>query len=194
MSDTVGFILHYVIYGLVQVLPAAGYGVHGYRCSVGKYDLHVTCFKPYLGPPHMRGDMCMALGVVWVCPWHCWWALCGHWESVQWVDGPLSVPLHFSGTGGFIGGPHVAIGKLFYRLMANSHSHSVWALEAVCPMVCFIPCPLDISFTHPFHTNRSQTVLCSHQALTWHQDWTWLGLCVSWFTSSHLPCHLIHSP
>src|SRR5882724_1664122 len=126
MSDTAGFVLHHVIYGSVQVLPTVGYSVHGYRCSVGKSDPWVTCFKPYLGPPHMRGDMCLALGVVWACPWHCWWALCGHWESVQWVDGHLSVPIHFLGTGGFIGGPHVAIGSLFDGLMALCQSHSIF--------------------------------------------------------------------
>ena len=48
MSDTAGFILHCVIYGSVQVLPMPGYGVHGYGCSVGKSDLWVTCFKPYM--------------------------------------------------------------------------------------------------------------------------------------------------
>src|SRR5882724_11481349 len=42
-----GFILHCVIYGSVWVLPMAGYGVHGYRCSVGKSDPWVTHFKPY---------------------------------------------------------------------------------------------------------------------------------------------------
>jgi len=46
MSDTTGFILYHVIYGLVQVLPTAGYSAHGYRCSVEKSDLQVTCFEP----------------------------------------------------------------------------------------------------------------------------------------------------
>src|SRR5882724_3132682 len=78
--------------------------------------------------------------------------------------------------GVFLGGPNVAIGNLFYWLMADSHSHSIWALGAVCTMVCFIPCPPAISFTHPFHTNWSQPVLCSHQVLTLYQDWTWLAL------------------
>jgi len=58
-----------------------------------------------------------------------WRASCGHWESVQWVDGPLSVPLHLLGTGGFIGGPNVAIGCLFDGLMALLQSHSMlWVL------------------------------------------------------------------
>jgi len=46
ISDTVGFVLHHVIYSSVQVLPMAGYGVHRYRCGVGKSDLRVTHFKP----------------------------------------------------------------------------------------------------------------------------------------------------
>jgi len=46
VSDTVGFVLYHVIYGLVQVLPMAGYGVHGYGCGVGKSNLQVTHFKP----------------------------------------------------------------------------------------------------------------------------------------------------
>ena len=90
------------------------------------------------------------------------------------------------GTGGFLGGPNVAIGNLFYWLMANSHSHSFWGLEAVCAMVYFVPCPPTISFTHQFHTDMSQPVLCSHQVLTLHQDLAWLDL-------SHLcltPCLL----
>ena len=47
MSGTMGFISYCVIYGLVRVLPAAGYGVRGYGCRVGKSDPQVTCFKPY---------------------------------------------------------------------------------------------------------------------------------------------------
>ena len=47
MSDTTGFILYCVIYGLVWVLPMVGYGVHRYGCSVGKSDLWDTHFKPY---------------------------------------------------------------------------------------------------------------------------------------------------
>ena len=50
MSDTMGFILHCVIYSLVQVLPTVGYGVHGYMCGVGKSDPWVTHFKPYVHP------------------------------------------------------------------------------------------------------------------------------------------------
>ena len=49
MSDTTGFVLHHVIYSSVWVLPTVGYSVHGYGCSVGKFDPQVTCFKPYLG-------------------------------------------------------------------------------------------------------------------------------------------------
>jgi len=47
MSDTVGFVLYCVIYSSVQVLPTVGYSVHRYRCSVEKYDLQVTHFKPW---------------------------------------------------------------------------------------------------------------------------------------------------
>jgi len=46
MSDTAGFILYHVIYGLVQVLPMAGYGIHGYGCSVG----NLTHGLPILNP------------------------------------------------------------------------------------------------------------------------------------------------
>ena len=96
--------------------------------------------------------------------------------------------------GVFLGGPNVAIGNLFYWLMADSHSHSIWALGAVCTMVCFIPCPPAISFTHLFHTYRSEPVLHSHKVLTLHQDWTRLGLCVPWVALSPLPSHsLTHS-
>src|SRR5882724_8309068 len=48
MSDTAGFVLHCVIYGLVWVLPTVGYGAHGYGCGVGKSDPWVSHFKPYL--------------------------------------------------------------------------------------------------------------------------------------------------
>src|SRR5882724_7778571 len=79
--------------------------------------------------------------------------------------------------------------------MALCHSHSMfWALGAVCAMVCFVPSPPTISFTHPNHPDRSQTVLHSHHVLTLHQQWTWLG----WLCSHlHLaPCLLIlpHTP
>src|SRR5882724_263263 len=47
VSDTAGFILYRVIYGSVQVLPVAGYSVHGYGCGVGKSNPRVTYFKPY---------------------------------------------------------------------------------------------------------------------------------------------------
>jgi len=47
VSDTTGFVLYRVIYGWVRVLPMAGYGVHGYRCGVGKSNPRVTRFKPY---------------------------------------------------------------------------------------------------------------------------------------------------
>src|SRR5882724_10824509 len=97
-----------------------------------------------------------------------WRALCSHWESVQWFDGPLSLPLH------------------------------VWALGAVCAMVCFVPSPPTISFTHPNHPDRSQTVLCLHQVLTLHQQWTWLGwlcphLCLTpcSLTLPHTPCTVL---
>ena len=46
ISDTVGFVLYCVIYGVVQVLPMVGYSVHGYGYSVGNSNLQVTCFKP----------------------------------------------------------------------------------------------------------------------------------------------------
>ena len=59
-----------------------------------------------------------------------------------------------------------------------------WALGAVCAMVCFVPSPPAISFTHHSHTDRSQTALLLHQVLTLHQQWTWLGLCVPWFVPS----------
>jgi len=53
-------------------------------------------------------------------------ALYSHWESVQWVDGPWSLPLHVLGIGGFLGGPYVAIGSLFNGLMALCHFHSMF--------------------------------------------------------------------
>jgi hypothetical protein len=34
-------------YGTVRVLPAMGYGVHGYGCGVGKPDLWYTRVQPY---------------------------------------------------------------------------------------------------------------------------------------------------
>jgi len=54
-------------------------------------------------------------------------------------------------------------------LMSNPHLASRVDLAwFVCTMVCFIPSPPAISFTHPFHPNRSQTVLHLHQVLTLH--------------------------
>jgi len=58
VSDTTGFVLYCVIYGLVRVLPMVGYGVvrvlpmvgygvHRYGCGVGKSNPRVTRFKPY---------------------------------------------------------------------------------------------------------------------------------------------------
>jgi len=90
------------------------------------------------------------------------------------------------GHRGFLGGPNVAIGKLFYRLMANSHSHSFWPWRLFSPWFSssHVPWPSHL-LTHS--TPTGQPVLHSHQALTWHQDWTWLGLCASWFALFHLP-------
>src|SRR5882724_7529994 len=89
--------------------------------------------------------------------------------------------------------------------MADSHSHSFWVLGAllggpnvaigICSLslwLIFTPTPVGhwrlfvpwfalshatISFTHLSHADRSQPVLFSHQVITLHQDWTWLGLC-----------------
>ena len=89
-----------------------------------------------------------------------------------------SHPHSFWELGEFLGGPNVAIGNLFNQLMANSHSHSFWALEAVFPMVFFIPCPLAISFAHPFHTNRSASAsLASSPHLASRLDLAWF-MCI----------------
>src|SRR5882724_9536511 len=69
--------------------------------------------------------------------------------------------------------------------MALLQSHSMfWMLGAVCAMVWFVPSPPAISFTHPHHPDRSQTVHCSHQVFALHQQWTWLGLCAPWLVPS----------
>jgi len=47
MSDTAGFIIYNVVYSLVQVLPMAGYSVHGYRLWCGK---NLTHGLPILNP------------------------------------------------------------------------------------------------------------------------------------------------
>src|SRR5882672_10632915 len=92
----------------------------------------------------------------------------------------------------FLGGLYAAIGMLFYWIMPYSHSHSLsvlWAFSgrALCAhwdavlldnsivtpafplphyfgLVCFIPSPPAISFTYPFHTNRSASASLTSSA------------------------------
>src|SRR5882724_9164577 len=90
--------------------------------------------------------------------------------------------------------PH---GQVSASALLASSPHLTSRLDLVwfmCIMVCFVPSPPTISFTHPSHPDRSQTVHRLHQVLALHQQWTWLGwLC------SHLcltPCSLTlhHTP
>ena len=50
-----GFVRYHVNYGTVWVLPATGYGVHGYGCGVGKPDPRYTRVQPYKGEPCHAG-------------------------------------------------------------------------------------------------------------------------------------------
>src|SRR5882724_11656967 len=90
--------------------------------------------------------------------------------------------------------PH---GQVSASASLTSSPHLASRLDLVwfmCIMVCFVPSPPTISFTQPNHPDRSQTVHCSHQVLTLHQQWTGLG----WLCSHlHLtPCSLTlhHTP
>src|SRR5882724_11100627 len=47
-----------------------------------------------------------------------------------------------------------------------------------------VPSLPTISFTHPHHPDRYQTVHRSHQVFALHQQWTWLGLCAPWLIPS----------
>ena len=47
-QHTAGFIAHYMIYGLVWVLPSCGYGVHRFRYSMRKPNPQVTYIEPYM--------------------------------------------------------------------------------------------------------------------------------------------------
>src|SRR5882724_8206126 len=80
--------------------------------------------------------------------------------------------------------PH---GQVSASASLTSSPHLASRLDLVwfmCIMVCFVPSPPTISFTQPNHPDRSQTVHCSHQVLTLHQQWTWLGLCAPWLIPS----------
>jgi len=105
-------------------------------------------------------------------------ASCGQLGSL--FDGLMALHpnsrLHLLGTGAFLGGPNVAIGKLFIVVEwpIVNHSHSFWAWRLFSPWFSSSHVPRAISFAHPFHTNRSAVLHFDQKALTGNQDWTWL--------------------
>src|SRR5882672_5663381 len=115
----------------------------------------------------------------------------------------LSLPLHVSVSGGFLGGPNVAIGQVDIGWWPICHSHSMCLyqgdfleglmqlivtptppLEAECVMVCFVPSLPATSFSHPSPRPVSQCfdpIKSSTHCKT------------AWFASSHFcqpPCLL----
>ena len=119
----------------------------------------------------------------------------------------MSLPLHVSVSGGSLGGPNAAVGKVDIGWWPICHSHSMCRylgdfleglicpivtptppLEAECAMVCFVPSLPATSFSHP--SPRPISPCLDPIKSSTH-------LKTAWFASSYfcrLPCLLTLTP